>query len=105
MEKITNRRRRRAPWVAALLTTLLFSVPAHAAGEASLQLPDLHSVTFHGITGQSLLLWGALICIAGMAFGLVIYTKLKNLPVHKSMLEVSELIYATCKTYLLTQIK
>jgi K(+)-stimulated pyrophosphate-energized sodium pump len=73
-------------------------------GEASLKLPDLHSVTFfHGWDGHFLLLIGILFCIFGLGFGLAIYSKLKNLPVHRAMLEISELIYETCKTYLITQ--
>ena len=77
---------------------------SEAGGEASLKLPDLSSVQFAGgIDGHKLLLWGILICIFGLLFGLVIYTRLKNLPVHKSMRDISELIYETCKTYLLTQ--
>ncbi len=73
--------------------------------EASLKLPDLSSVTFlnGAIDGHKLLLIGIGVCVLGLIFGLVIYSKLKNLPVHKSMLDVSELIYETCKTYLLTQ--
>ena len=79
---------------------------AHEAkSEANLVLPDLGSVAFfHGaITGQRLLLWGLLVCLLGMLFGLVIYVRLKNMPVHRSMREISELIYETCKTYLVTQ--
>jgi len=76
-----------------------------AGGEASLVLPDLSSVSFLGLTGRSLLMVGLLVCVAGFAFGLVVYQQLKKLPVHRSMREVSELIYATCKTYLFTQIK
>src|SRR5450432_171 len=73
-------------------------------GEASLKLPDLHSVTFfNGWDGHFLLLIGILFCIFGLGFGLAIYSKLKNLPVHRTMLEISELIYETCKTYLITQ--
>src|SRR5450755_4200864 len=73
-------------------------------GEASLTLPDLHSVTFfNGWDGHFLLLIGILFCIFGLGFGLAIYSKLKNLPVHRTMLEISELIYETCKTYLITQ--
>jgi len=73
--------------------------------EASLKLPDLSSVTFlnGAIDGHKLLLIGIGVCVLGLIFGLVIYSKLKHLPVHKSMLDVSELIYETCKTYLLTQ--
>jgi K(+)-stimulated pyrophosphate-energized sodium pump len=75
-----------------------------AGGEASLKLPDLSSVHFlGGIDGHKLLLWGILICVFGLLFGLIIYRRLKNLPVHKAMRDISELIYETCKTYLLTQ--
>ncbi len=73
-------------------------------GEASLKLPDLSSVIFMGGTnGKTLLMWGLIICALGWLFGLVIYSQLKKLPVHKSMREISELIYETCKTYLITQ--
>jgi K(+)-stimulated pyrophosphate-energized sodium pump len=76
-----------------------------AAGEANLKLPDLSSVSFfnNAVDGHRLLLVGILFCIFGLLFGMVIYTRLKNLPVHRSMLEMSELIYETCKTYLITQ--
>jgi K(+)-stimulated pyrophosphate-energized sodium pump len=73
------------------------------AGEASLKLPDLSQVQFLGIDGHKLLLFGILFCIFGLIFGLVIYSRLKNLPVHRSMRDISELIYETCKTYLITQ--
>jgi len=72
-------------------------------GEASLVLPDLSAVQFLGLSGSALLTGGLAVCVLGLIFGLVIYGQLKNLPVHKSMLEVSELIYETCKTYLVTQ--
>src|SRR5207247_4686895 len=77
----------------------------HAAGgEAALVLPDLNQATFlGGIGGRALLLWGLVICALGLLFGLAQYTQLKNLPVHRAMREISELIYETCKTYLLTQ--
>ncbi|HJR59389.1 MAG TPA: sodium-translocating pyrophosphatase, partial [Vicinamibacterales bacterium] len=75
----------------------------HAGGEANLVLPDLGSVEFQGINGRTLLLGGLGVCVLGLIFGLVIYNNLKNLPVHRSMLEISELIYETCKTYLITQ--
>src|SRR5438067_1022313 len=74
-----------------------------AGGEANLKLPDLSQVSFHGMDGHKLLLFGILFCLLGLAFGLVIFTRLKNLPVHKSMRGISELIYETCKTYLTTQ--
>ena len=73
-------------------------------GEAALRLPDLSSVKFlGGIDGHNLLLIGILFCFLGLLFGLAIFMKLKNLPVHQSMLDISELIYETCKTYLTTQ--
>src|SRR5437016_4091231 len=72
-------------------------------GEAALKLPDLSSVTFMGIDGHKLLLVGLVFCFLGLMFGLAIYIQLKNLPVHRSMREISELIYETCKTYLTTQ--
>ena len=75
----------------------------HTGGEANLVLPDLGSVEFQGINGRTLLMGGLGVCVLGLIFGLVIYNNLKNLPVHGSMLEISELIYETCKTYLLTQ--
>src|SRR5204863_3136007 len=72
--------------------------------EADLVVPDLNQVNFFGgIGGKTLLMSGLLICGLGLLFGLIIYQKLRNLPVHSSMLEISELIYETCKTYLLTQ--
>src|SRR5258706_1034391 len=82
---------------------LLALAPAARADEAKLILPDLASVQFLGMSGRSLLLLGLIGCAAGLVFGTVIYNQLKELPVHKSMLEVSELIYETCKTYLITQ--
>jgi K(+)-stimulated pyrophosphate-energized sodium pump len=72
-------------------------------GEAALKLPDLSQVTFLGIDGHKLLLIGLVFCFLGLMFGLVIFVQLKNLPVHRSMKEISELIYETCKTYLITQ--
>ena len=74
-----------------------------AGGEASLKLPDLSSVSFLGMTGHHILMIGLLFCVFGLLFGLVIYMQLKNLPVHRAMREISELIYETCKTYLITQ--
>ncbi len=100
--------RRSAAWrllglfaITALLT-LVQAAPA-TASEAELVLPDLASETFLGINGHNLLLGGLVICALGIVFGLVMYSQLKNLPVHRSMLEISELIFATCKTYLITQ--
>lgn len=85
-----------------VITILMFSLPSYAS-EANLIVPDLRSVNFGIFNGHSLLIWGILVCIGGMLFGLYHFSKVAKLPVHKSMLEVSELIYETCKTYLLTQ--
>jgi K(+)-stimulated pyrophosphate-energized sodium pump len=93
--------------VASFLALSVSSASAQSetvGGEANLKLPDLHSVTFfNGWDGHFLLLIGILFCIFGLGFGLTIYSKLKSLPVHRAMLEISELIYETCKTYLITQ--
>jgi K(+)-stimulated pyrophosphate-energized sodium pump len=72
-------------------------------GEANLLLPDLSQQRFLGVDGHTLLLVGLVVCALGLAFGLMIFTQLKNLPVHRSMRDISELIYETCKTYLITQ--
>jgi K(+)-stimulated pyrophosphate-energized sodium pump len=89
------------------VTTACFAQPAEEAGggEAALKLPDLSSVSFfnNAIDGHKLLLIGILFCLFGLGFGMAIYMRLKNLPVHRCMLEISELIYETCKTYLVTQ--
>ena len=77
--------------------------PQHAGGEANLVIPDLNSVQFLGMGGKSLLAYGLIVCVAGLLFALIIYGRLKRMPVHASMLEISELIYETCKTYLVTQ--
>jgi K(+)-stimulated pyrophosphate-energized sodium pump len=95
--------------LATLLTvgaaTAFAQSSAEAGGEASLKLPDLSSVSFlnGAIDGHNLLLIGIIFCFFGLGFGMVIYMRLKNLPVHRSMREISELIYETCKTYLVTQ--
>src|SRR6266545_1836933 len=111
---------RRAVWVlpallalvliAALAGPVLDTAWAQAAppqhqggGEANLKIPDLAQMSFGGMTGRSLLQWGLLVCLLGFAFGIVIYRQLNRLPVHESMREISELIYETCKTYLVTQ--
>ncbi|PWT83229.1 MAG: sodium-translocating pyrophosphatase [Acidobacteria bacterium] len=94
--------------VSTLLLLALNAMPvaaqSHEGGEASLKLPDLTEVTFFGGTnGHTLLLGGIVICVLGLGFGLAIYMNLKKLPVHRAMREISELIYETCKTYLITQ--
>ena len=89
----------------ATVTLAPAAAPALAAGggEASLVVPDLGTVTFGAVSGRALLMWGLVVCALGLVFGTVIYRQLKNLPVHASMREISELIYETCKTYLIAQ--
>jgi K(+)-stimulated pyrophosphate-energized sodium pump len=77
--------------------------PAGGGGEAHLILPDLSQATFLGIDGRTILMVGLAICALGLLFGLLTYNQLRDLPVHQSMRDVSELIWETCKTYLFTQ--
>ncbi|MDP1860257.1 MAG: sodium-translocating pyrophosphatase [Gemmatimonadaceae bacterium] len=97
------------PTAAAIAQAAPDAAPQGAAerrpgGEANLEVPDLSTATFLGsIKGTSLLMSGIVVCILGLIFGFVIYRQLEGMAVHRSMLEVSELIYATCKTYLTTQ--
>ncbi len=102
--------RSRVSVLVGILASLVISLGASTAfaqnegGEASLVLPDLGRVTFlGGVPGSTLLSGGIIVCLLGLAFGLVIFRQLKNMPVHRSMREISELIYETCKTYLVTQ--
>ncbi|TLU58064.1 MAG: sodium-translocating pyrophosphatase [Chlorobium sp.] len=95
-------------WVRALGVLgglgILLQAPNAMASEADLVLPDLHSGVFlGGIPGDTLLMWGLAICLFGMIFGIVQYMGIRSLPVHNAMREISELIYETCKTYLVTQ--
>jgi len=111
---------RRAVWILAALLALVLmaalagtaldaawaqsAAPQHqGGGEANLKIPDLAQVSFGGLTGRALLQWGLLVTLLGGAFGMAIYHQLKGLPVHQSMRDISELIYETCKTYLVTQ--
>ncbi len=96
---------RRLPFLGLMaLFAILTATPA-SASEADLVLPDLSNpnITFFGMTGHNLLMIGLGVCVLGLLFGLVMYTQLKNMPVHRSMREISELIFVTCKTYLTTQ--
>jgi K(+)-stimulated pyrophosphate-energized sodium pump len=122
-----NRNRRRVRWVgllavaavllagSAAATLQAFSqepagaaahaeaAEVHRGGEANLILPDLNQASFLGVPGHTLLLYGLLVCVAGLLFGYHIYHQLRKLPVHQSMAEIADLIYETCKTYLLQQ--
>src|SRR5262245_60816004 len=78
--------------------------PTHRpGGEVNIQLPDLNQGDFLGMTGHQILLSGLVVCVLGLLFGFWTYTAVKNLPVHKSMADVSALIYETCKAYLVQQ--
>jgi K(+)-stimulated pyrophosphate-energized sodium pump len=95
----------------AVLALLILSVasaalaapPHQGGGEANLRIPDLSQVTVGGMNSRTLLGLGLGVCALGLVFGLVIFAQLRRLPVHESMREISELIYETCKTYLVTQ--
>jgi len=90
--------------VSLLHPTFAYAQPGHPdGGEANLVLPDLSSQQFMGMNGHALLTLGLLFCAGGLLFGLAIYVQLRNLPVHRTMREISEMIYETCKTYLVTQ--
>jgi K(+)-stimulated pyrophosphate-energized sodium pump len=94
--------------LAALVPAIAMGQEKHGGGEASLVVPSLsntQTASFFGTSGASLLMVGLLVSALGLAFGLAIMGQLKNLPVHRSMLEISELIYETCKTYLQTQLR
>jgi len=112
MCKNTSRLARSLRAILVVLSVLALSAPLVAqtehrgGGEANLVLPDLNQAQFLiGIGGRTLLMAGLVVSALGMLFGLTIFLRLKNMPVHAAMREVSELIFETCKTYLLTQAK
>ena len=92
-----------AAWAAPPEGGMQAAAPAHHGGEANLILPDLSQGSFLGVNGHTLLFSGIAVAVLGLLFGLAIFSQLKNAPVHSSMLEISELIYETCKTYLVQQ--
>ena len=89
----------------ALVIILFLMTPMAFAGEADIKLPDLSQVSFMGgsLGGLTILNVGLIICLIGMAFGWMQYTQTKNLPAHQAMLDVSNTIWETCKTYLFQQ--
>jgi K(+)-stimulated pyrophosphate-energized sodium pump len=93
----------------ALLVVTLFGLSAfaqgtpaaahHGGGEDSLVVPNaIDTQQFFGMSASHLLQLGLVVSVLGVVFGLAIFFQLKNAPVHKSMKDVSELIYETCKT-------
>src|SRR5262245_9733979 len=88
----------------AVSFVIALPMPGLAQSEIELQVPNLdQAMFFGGVPGRTLLMGGLVISGLGLIFGLIIYKRLQNMPVHESMREISELIYETCKTYLLTQ--
>ncbi len=89
------------------MTATISAPPAWAlapsASNARLVLPNLHQGAFLGASGTSMLTWGLLVCVLGLLFGFFTYARLRDLPVHECMRQVSELIWETCKTYLISQ--
>ena len=112
MTTASNSFHRRTPTAALLLALALTgcsgsaTAPPAAAGggEANLALPNLAQATFLNLlSGKQLLGIGLLIALAGLAFGIVRFVQVKRLPVHAAMRAVSDLIYETCKAYLIQQ--
>jgi K(+)-stimulated pyrophosphate-energized sodium pump len=91
------------PALAAQSTQAVAGPEHRPGGEVNLRLPDLNQGDFLGFTGHQILLSGLVVCVLGLLFGLLSYSHVKNLPVHRSMAEISELIYETCKAYMVQQ--
>lgn len=83
--------------IAALAVGSLTLAAPLFASEADLVVP-----VFTG-TNKTLLLIGIAICVLGMLFGVVEFFKVRAMKVHKSMMEIGNLIFETCKTYLIQQ--
>jgi len=102
---LTNMTRKMAFAGTALLAAL--SSASVYASEADIKIPDLKTVNFNifgwSTTGYTLMVIGLVVCVIGMIFGLVQYKQTKNMPVHKCMADVSQIIWETCKTYLFQQ--
>jgi K(+)-stimulated pyrophosphate-energized sodium pump len=92
----TALRKLTVPGLLAMLAAMLMPALSFAS-ELDLQLPTLDA------SQRQLLYIGMGVCVAGMAFGLMMFNQVKNMPAHKSMLDVSHIIYETCKAYLLKQ--
>jgi K(+)-stimulated pyrophosphate-energized sodium pump len=105
-----GRRMAKSAWTWAALVALAgitgavsTAAAAPPGGEASLRIPDLTPIRFGPVGARTLLLLGLGVCGLGGLFGLATFARLRRLPVHAALREVSELIYETCKTYLITQ--
>ena len=92
----------------ALLLALVSVVQGAYASEIDLKIPSLdvsYDIWGYTLTGTQILFYGLSICVLGLLFGLYEFVKIKKMPAHESMLKISELIYATCKTYMKQQAK
>src|SRR5262249_53491132 len=90
--------------LALALPAAVHAAPEHRpGGEVNLHLPSLQQGSFFGLSGHDFLLGGLAVCVLGLLFGLWTYLGVRKLPVHRSMAEISELIYETCKAYLVQQ--
>lgn len=89
------------------LAAWLFTGSTALAGEADLAIPDLHKGEFviagQTISAWNLLFYGALVITGTLGISLYLRHQIKNLPAHESMLNISEIIFQTCKTYLIQQ--
>jgi K(+)-stimulated pyrophosphate-energized sodium pump len=94
-------------WSLAVAAVAAVISPASSlASELDLAIPVLdttYNMFGSVVSGQTLLYAGLGVCVLGMAFGLLMFNQVKAMPAHKSMLDVSNIIYETCKTYLLQQ--
>ncbi|MGE4107526.1 MAG: sodium-translocating pyrophosphatase [Bacteriovoracia bacterium] len=93
-------------WTQLVSWCALLMAPAAFGSEADLHIPELgvmFNVFGSEVSGNTLLFWGMVLSILGMGFGLIEFMRIKKLPAHKSMLDISALIYETCKTYLFQQ--
>ena len=98
MEKITRNKMAKATLNALLCLAMLSLTPAMAAAsEANLKIPNLSPEQ------NNLLLYGIVVCVLGMLFGLYQFIKVRRIQAHQSMLDVASTIYETCKTYLIQQ--
>ncbi len=90
-----------------LMLSIFAAAPGACAGESDIRLPSLAAPTFLGgrLPGGTILILGLAVCVGGALFGIMEYLRTRALPVHKSMAEVSNIIWETCKTYLLQQVK
>src|SRR5438105_14180296 len=97
-------------WLLMILLSfaaLLLTGPSARASEADLAIPDLHAGTFTifgaEISAWWLLFWGAMVITGTLGISLYLRTQIHKLPAHRSMLNVAEVIFQTCKTYLIQQ--